>query len=612
MAAVLTAALLLVGCAALRDDEKTAATETASKAGTDAAETFDIRVELADQRLRELIEQHNTLQRYRTMTDLDDSEWERLLVLAERDVRNLLGAEGWFSPQVTLRREGGTERRPTVVIEVQPGTRATISEVRIAFEGDIATSTDPDVQAQRQKIVDGWTLPKDRFFSQSDWSDAKTAALRQLVERRYPRGQISFSAADVDAQHATVKLDVRLNSGPPFRLGAVTTRGAKRYPERLAQRLSWLKPGDLYDQNKLVQAQQRLTGSGYYDSAYISIDSDGKPNAVPVTFTVTEAKRYKVQVGVGFSTDSGARVSLEHRDNSFLGTSWRSDAKLNVDRKSPLAQVELTSLPSAGGWRKALFARQMRQDDGSLVTTSQTLRAGFQQNTERYDRNLYLQYEHALVGGAASVDAPDTLVGDGAAVSAHVAWTGRYFDALPLPRLGFGLQTDFGLGLTMIGPRQPFARWTGRWIKLVPLGKGSGASRLALRGEWGAIIGAKNARLPGTDLFRTGGDTTVRGYAWRSIGIPLGGRWIGPGRYMALGSVEWQRPILQDRFPGLLEHTVFVDVGGVANRVGDLRPNWGVGTGVRLITPAGPMDLAVARGLQSKQWRLHLTVGFNF
>ena len=50
----------------------------------------------------------------------------------------------------------------------------------------------------------------------------------------------------------------------------------------------------------------------------------------------------------------------------------------------------------------------------------------------------------------------------------------------------------------------------------------------------------------------------------------------------------------------------------MANRVGNLRAHWGVGTGVRLITPVGPMELAIAYGLQSHQVRLHMSVGFSF
>ena len=87
---------------------------------------------------------------------------------------------------------------------------------------------------------------------------------------------------------------------------------------------------------------------------------------------------------------------------------------------------------------------------------------------------------------------------------------------------------------------------------------------------------------------------------------------VGPGRYMAAGSVEWQRPVLRERFPGLLEHTLFIDVGGVANRASDLRAHWGVGTGGRLITPVGPMQLDIAYGLKSKRLRLHMNVGFVF
>ncbi|HQX67498.1 MAG TPA: BamA/TamA family outer membrane protein, partial [Ottowia sp.] len=112
--------------------------------------------------------------------------------------------------------------------------------------------------------------------------------------------------------------------------------------------------------------------------------------------------------------------------------------------------------------------------------------------------------------------------------------------------------------------------------------------------------------------FRTGGDTTVRGYGWRRIGVPVGSGLVGPGRYMALGSVEWQRPILRQRWPGLLEHTLFIDVGSVANQATALRPHWGVGTGLRLITPVGPMQLDIAYGLKSKEIRLHMTVGFVF
>lgn len=605
----LALAVLLPGCALLPADDAAPPAATPSASPTEAP-AFDIRVQCADAALRQLVERFNSLQRYRAVSDLDDFELRRLMALAERDVHELLGAEGYFTPTVEVQREGAPGARPTVLIAITPGPATTVRQVEVDFSGDIAHDGDAGAQAQRAAITAGWGLPVGQRFTQQHWMDAKTDALRQLLARRYPRARLAASQADIDAPTAQARLHVQLDSGPLFRLGAARVLGARRYPGELAERLSWLQPGDVYDQKALVDAQQRLTESGYYDGAAITIDPEGDPAAAPVTYTLTEAKRHKLQLGVGYSTDSGPRLSLEHRDNTVLGTSWRSTTTLQLDRKAPLAQLELHSLPDADHWRTALFARHMRQDDGSLVTTSQTLRAGRMQSGPRFDRNLYVQYEQASVTGAASVVAPDALVGDGAALSVNAAWTGRFFDQLPVPTHGFGLGGELGLGVTTIGPRKPFARLTGRWLGIVPVG--AGGARLALRAEGGAIVGARQARLPATQLFRTGGDATVRGYAYRSIGIPLGGDWVGPGRIMALGSVEWQRPIAQQRWPGLLEHVLFVDVGGVANHASDLRANWGVGTGLRLITPVGPMELDIAYGLQSRQLRLHMRVGFSF
>ncbi|MEZ5607411.1 MAG: autotransporter assembly complex family protein [Burkholderiaceae bacterium] len=613
----LALALLPPGCALLpTDDPAQAQPATASADGADStaaagsAPAFDIRVECADPALRQLVERFNSLRRYRAVSDLDAFELQRLMALAERNARELLATEGYFAPTVQVRRDDAGSARPTVVITITPGPATTVRQVDVQFTGDIAHDADPGAQAQRAAITAGWALAPGQRFTQQRWSDAKTGALRQLLAQRYPRGRLAASQADIDAATAQARLRVQLDSGPLFRLGTARVLGARRYPSALAERLSWLRPGDVYDQKALVDAQQRLTESGYYDGASITIDPAGDAAAAPVTYTVTEAKRHKLQLGVGYSTDSGPRLSLEHRDNTVFGTTWRSDTTLQLDRKAPLAQLELHSLPDADHWRTALFARHMRQDDGALVTTSQTLRAGRLQSGPRFDRNLYVQYEQANVTGAASVVAPDALVGDGAALSVNAAWTGRYFDSPTLPTRGWGLSGDIGLGVTTMGVRKPFTRVTGRWLGIVPVGAGD--SRLALRAEGGAVIGARQARLPATQLFRTGGDATVRGYAYRSIGIPLGAGWVGPGRIMALGSVEWQRPIAQQRWPGLLEHVLFVDVGGVANHVSDLRANWGVGTGLRLVTPVGPMELDVAYGLQSHEFRLHMRVGFNF
>lgn len=606
-------ALLLAACAA---------TAPAPRAGTasqtqqtlrplETGAAFKLEIEGADQALRTLVQRHTLLQRWRDTSELDATETARLMALAERDTRELLATQGHFAADVhaTLRHDNDGE--PVIRIAIAAGPQASISDVRIRFSGDIATDQDPAVQAQRGAITAGWSLPAGQGFTQERWDEAKTAALRALVAQRYALGRLGASSATVSQDGTTVALRIELDSGPTFRLGAANVVGASRYPPELATRLSWLRTGEIYSQQALVQAQQRLMASGYYDSAYLSIAPQDRPEATPLTYAVTEAKRQKVQLGAGYSTDSaGARLTLEHRDNTALGTTWRADTRLNLERRQPLVQLQLTSLPDEAGWRRATFARHMRQDDGTLVTTSDTLRIGQLQSTERIDRNVYLQYDQASVAGAGGARVPAALIGDGAAISANIAWTRRRFRDLPNPTHGWGLGLELGAGMTTMGTRRPFVHVGGHWLGFVPLAGGS--SRLQLRAQAGAVVAKMDARLPATYLFRTGGDTTVRGYSLRSIGLPVGANLVAPGRFMTVGSIEWQRPILQQRFPGLLEHVVFVDVGSVSNHIGDLHGQWGVGTGLRLITPVGPMQVDVARGLQAHAWRLHINVGLNF
>jgi translocation and assembly module TamA len=123
----------------------------------------------------------------------------------------------------------------------------------------------------------------------------------------------------------------------------------------------------------------------------------------------------------------------------------------------------------------------------------------------------------------------------------------------------------------------------------------------------GGAVAARDARdVPIQLLFRTGGDTTVRGYEFNSLGPRIGDATVG-GRYYTLGSAEVVRWIAD--FWGI---ATFVDAGNAADRPQDLKPVYGYGVGARLRTPIGPMRLDVAYGQETHTVRLHLSVGLSF
>jgi translocation and assembly module TamA len=440
------------------------------------------------------------------------------------------------------------------------------------------------------------------------WDRAKAEATRELIARRYPAGRISSSLADVDAATASARLGLRLDSGALFHLGPLRVTGLERYDPVLVPRLSRLAPGQVYDQEQIVQAQLRLAGSGYFDSAFIFVDPGSDPAAAPVQVTVREAPLQKVVLGLGFTTDGGPRATVEHTHNRLPLVGWRAVNRLQIEKDNPFVQTEWTAIPDEDRWRWAVLGRAERLDLDRLVTNSQRVRAGRFKSEDRIDRNWYLQYERATVQNPRNVPLTPLDTGAGSAFSANYIWTGRYFDHLQMPSSGYGVGVEFGGGWTLGGNNHPFQRTLLRFIGYRPLATG----RLQLRAEAGAVLAPETATVPATQLFRTGGDTSVRGYKYLDIGVPLPGGLVGPGRYLTVGSVEWQRPIRRRGQVTQFEHTVFVDAGAVADRPGDLRAKVGVGTGVRWRSPVGPVEGAIAYGVQARKFRLHFTAGFTF
>lgn len=572
-----------------------------------ASPSFDIELR-APEPVRELLDRHLQLRRYREVSDLDDAELARLMLLAERDVRELVATMGFFDPRIEVRRTPGERPRPLIVVDVEPGSPTVVAQASIRFEGDIAQNPDEGAVRQRQEIREDWRLPPGHRFTQQAWDEAKTAALRQLVARRYPAGKISYSLADIDAPAGWATLDVQLDSGPLFRLGPMQVSGMERYDPQLVPRIARLPVGSIYDRGDIEEAQLRLAGSGYFDSAFIFVDPDSDPKAAPVQVNIRETPLHKWVLGVGISTDSGPRTSVEYLNNRVPGIGWRAQTKVQLERKAPFIETEWTAIPGPDLWRWGVLVRAERVDDGEFVTHGQRLRVGRTRAEDHIDRSVYVQYDRASVQALPGITTPPEDQGDGTAVSANYVWTGRYFDRRPFPTSGYGIGFELGGGLTLTGSRSPFQRTVVRWLGIRPLTEG----RLQLRAEGGAVLARGEARVPATQLFRTGGDTTVRGYGYRDIGVALPGGKVGPGRFMAVGSAEWQRPIRRDGLPTEFESALFVDAGAVSDRIGGLRPSFGVGAGVRWKSPLGPLQVDLAYGLKSREVRLHFNIGVSF
>lgn len=192
VAVALGVAVAVTGCSLLpghHGDDTSG--QPAEKGESDEAQpesAFDIVVQSDNEALRELVQKHNNLQRYRVISDLDATELARLTALTEDDVRGLLATQGYFNPEITVTTETADDGRTAVVIALVPGELTQVAKADIRFAGDIADSD--AASEQRQAITEAWTRQEGRTFTQDDWSGAKNNALRQLISTRYAKGRI--------------------------------------------------------------------------------------------------------------------------------------------------------------------------------------------------------------------------------------------------------------------------------------------------------------------------------------------------------------------------------------------------------------------------------------
>ena len=610
---------LLAGCSSTprASEEGNAATETSGQVA------FDLTVKAPDD-VQKYLERYVELQRYRQFPGLQLTELTRLLGAADANVRELLGTLGYFSPDIRIDvydtgaapadsgvSASDSAERPQILITVEPGPQTQVSEVKLDYSGAITEGD--NFASRKERYQRNWDLQPGTGFTQKGWDGAKSEGLRALQRRRYPTASIEASQADIDADTNEAKLSVLYNSGPLYKFGPLRIEGSERYDAERIARIGRLPTGQEYSETAMLDAQTRLAGSGYYESVFLTLDTDTKtPEAAPVIAQVREAKYQKAVFGIGMSTDTGPRLSLNHTHNKMPWLGWRAVSKLSLERDLKLLSTEWTDLPNENGWRYFTGGEVKREINGDFTVNSAQLRGGHRKNTDHIDRSAFLQYDFSSsVTGTEKIPASSAL-------SANYGWTGRYFNNPTNPTRGYGLAAELGAGMTLTPQRDPFIRTALRWQGFLPAGRvtapngSSRSARFSMRAEGGAVLAKESATIPATQLFITGGDNTVRGYGYRQIGARVAGDKVYGGRYRYVGSLEYQRPLVRNGEISDWESAVFTDVGSVGDKAGDMKPYWGIGTGLRWRSPVGALQADLAYGLKDSRIRLHLRLGYSF
>jgi len=564
---------------------------------TDEQETirYEVALEVPSGQ-RKLLEEHLDLYRWRDNARMTEAQLRRLVRLAPEQVRDFLATEGFYSPRIDAEiRHQDSLWEVRLVVDPRESVRVTGFDLQLTGSLDGVT---PETNARLERMRSVWSLRPDMVFRQEDWETAKRDALRILLLDGYPSAAIVNSRATVNPQTHGVELQVILDSGPAFTFGALEIHGLERYPASLVQRLNPIVAGEPYSQAKLLELQSRLQDSPYFGSADVSVDNNPKrPAGLPIRVVVSENPSQKLGFGIGMSTDTGARGQMDYRDLDFLDRAWQLGGALKLEQKRQTFGGDLQLPPTEEGHRDSINPLIERTNIAGQITQKLAVEAKRTLIRGKTETTIGLRYltERLDIEGRTSQRR--------ATLSPSYSWTLRNVNDVLDPTRGYLLNLETNVALRALLSDQTFLRGFVRGVSFHSLGS---RDLVILRGELGAVASPSRSGIPSDFLFRTGGDQTVRGYAYQSLGVHESGAIVG-GRYLLVASVEYVHWLTEQW--GL---AAFGDAGGAADSFRDLAPAYGYGLGGRWKSPVGPLNLDLAYGQKTRELRLHFSLGFAF
>jgi translocation and assembly module TamA len=605
-ALALLCGVLAAGCAQLRPPATPApAADPALR--PDAG----VRVEIvAPPELQALLERHLDLVRLGRIAreEVDDSEWSRLIEATPAQVRELLETEGYFRPRVSLDRAAGRSagEPERVRLQLDPGPRARVSRVTLEAEGELGRSAaagDARARTTVEQMQQAWELPAGRDFRNPAWSDAKAAALARLRSAGYATAAWSGTGAEVDVEGNAVRLFAVVDSGPLFRLGRLDVEGLFAHDLQTVVNLAVASRGTPVTETLLLDFQDRLQKSGLFETASVTLDPDpAQAAAARVLVRLREAPLQVYTFGLGVSANTGPRASVEHQYRRVFGWAASSRVKIEVGKLRQAWDGEISTHPGPGLYRNLIGGAVERLVSDTDVVLSQRVRLGRTQDGQRIERLFYAEAERSL----RVIKAGDRNNAFALSFNFHGGW--RNLDSIVLPTDGQTLSIELGAGRSDGTGAVPgiFGRAYGRLTGYWPLGRTwYGQARI----ELGRVFLRQNMVVTESQKFRAGGDDSVRGYSYRSLGPIVDGA-VGGGTALFTASAELARPFL-DSMPSLWG-AVFADAGNAADDFRQLRPAVGLGVGLRWRSPAGPLRVDWAWGRETHKGRLHFSVGIAF
>lgn len=565
-----------------------------------------------------------------------------------RNLPNFYGSKGMIDFQVV---------QDTVLADPETGKAAlslTVEEGRVYYVGTI------DIVGNRRYSLDeiGNFYPFggsaavrtakpviSQPFNRAAW-EAATTRLQDLYANTgyiYARVVAEESRRITDDNVPVIDLRWRIEEGAPATVNKINIVGNDVTHESVIRSAIVIYPGSVFNRELLIRSYMNINNLGYFQPLPppdVAPTDNGQD--VDITFTVVEKRTGNINFGASLGQGTGLGGFLGLEEPNLFGLGKRGKFQWQFGRNINDFNLSYTD-PSIQGSRVsgtlALFNSRQRYIVGDLGRRQQaggSVQVGFPLFGSRYTR-LFTSYSLMSIsysGGSASLRARYNCEQCGkSTVGFSLVRDTRV--GLPFATGGSQVTTNLEFNGGVLGGDGDFQKleYEGRWY--VPLGGMGGNAQfgsgirfvLGLTTKAGWVFGDAGPFF--TELYSMGGvqyGIPLRGYEEFSI-TPLG--------YDPFSSSSRASPFafgqsyaaftaeIGARMSQSLYVNTFFDAGNVYRTPSQFDPSRlyrGVGVGVALISPLGPIGLDLAYGIDRLNiqgepdpgWKLHFKIGNIF
>lgn len=549
-----------------------------------AGAELDVRVKPGNAALEHNIEGH-----IGTLDDRDELELIRFRPAAEALARRAAEALGYYQSRIRSEIRLDPLR---LIIRVDPGEPVRLRRVLIRIQG-------PGARDQAFRLPQSPHLSPGARLDHGRYEDAKKLIQSRASRYGFFDGRFVRQRLEIDPAAGTADIELVYDSGPRYRLGAVTFSGDTPLKDKLLRRMVPFPPDTPYDSELIAKLQQNLQGSGYFDGVRVDSSPAKATGALlPVDVHLTMRKPRSFGLGAGFSTDIGPRGRANWTRHWFNagGHSYGAEAQVSSPKINaglwydiPLNPPTTDKLRIAGGYQY----QQLANSDSN----SRLLKFGPEWHSKLdsgWQRVVSLKWQRE-----------EYHLGDDNGLSTFllpgVSYSYLRSDHPLDPSEGYRLQFEVAAAKGGLLSDADLVRGVATLKGLTTL---ADKHRLLARVQAGGNFTNEYTQIPPSLRFFAGGDQSVRGYSYQTLSpTNSDGDHIG-GRYMLAGSLEYQYRLLAK-----WRLATFIDEGNAFNSLSSPGLKTGVGVGVRWISPVGPVRLDLAHAVQDGGFRVHFSMG---